>query len=396
MVHKNEYLHIRREQAYVKHFVLKHYLQQLALKIGNFRPNTTLNYIDGFSGPWQQATEDLHDTSPHIALTELRSAKDALSAQDPPREINVRAMFVENDPEAFKLLQQIPRSFSEIECETYPGEFEGRLAEARSFASRGPNPFAFIFIDPTGWTGYGLQAISPLLQVRPSEILINFMTKDITRFVDDENSTALRSFIDLFGDAEYREAWRGLEGIGREDAIVAAYCDRIRRAGSFKHCAATVILNAKRDRTHYHLVYATRSLQGLIAFRETERRAVPEQRDIRADVKQRDRVAHCGQSELFPAPVMDSSYVSALQDRYQDKARTGVIALLHEHQEVEYDSLVATALHHPMTSLHELKRWIAAWRDSGAVDLLGLTGGGRTPTAGKSHRVRLRTPRLLE
>ncbi len=37
----------QREQAYVKHFVLKHYLQQLALKIGSFRGGTTLNYIDG-------------------------------------------------------------------------------------------------------------------------------------------------------------------------------------------------------------------------------------------------------------------------------------------------------------------------------------------------------------
>lgn len=34
MIHREDYE--RREQAYVKHYVLRHYLQQLALKIGNF------------------------------------------------------------------------------------------------------------------------------------------------------------------------------------------------------------------------------------------------------------------------------------------------------------------------------------------------------------------------
>lgn len=394
MVDRLEYIQTRREQAYVKHYVLKNYLQQLALKIGNFKNGTTINYIDGFSGPWQQATEDLRDTSPHIALTELRLAKQVLAEQTSPRSLNIRAMFVENDTDAFELLQQIPAQFSEIECETYPGQFEGRIEEARRFATKGPTPFAFIFIDPTGWTGYGLQAISPLLQVRPSEVLINFMTKDITRFVDDTDSTALRSFIDLFGDPNYREAWRGLEGIEREDAIVTAYCDRIRRAGGFRHCVATIILNAKRDRTHYHLVYATRSIQGLITFRDTERKAVPEQRDIRADAKQRDRVAR-GQQEMFSAPVMETSYMAELQARYQQRARDEIIAILQPEVEVDYDLIVASALQHPMTSVSDLRCWIKAWLEEKSIEVIGLQGGERALAVSRRHRLRKRPGRTL-
>ncbi|MFY0535486.1 hypothetical protein [Nannocystis pusilla] len=86
MVHRDDYR--RREAAYVKHYVLDHYLQKLAFKIGHFQPGTTLNYIDGFSGPWQQATEELRDTSPHVALTQLCKAREELRARS--NELRVR------------------------------------------------------------------------------------------------------------------------------------------------------------------------------------------------------------------------------------------------------------------------------------------------------------------
>lgn len=389
MVRREDYE--RREQAYVKHYVLKHYLQQLALKIGNFRPGTTLNYIDGFSGPWQHATEELRDTSPHVALTELCAAREALRAQSRPVALRVRGMFVEQDPDAFALLQGLLRDkFSSVESEAYPGEFEAHIPQACRFAATGPQPFAFVFIDPTGWTGYGLKAITPLLRVRPGEVLINFMTKDISRFVDDEDSVALQSFVDLFGDASYREAWRGLKDLDREDRIVETYCARVLQAGEFAHCAATVILNPRHDRTHYHLVYATRSLHGLIAFRETERRATPEQREARAEARQRDRITTRKQGELFDAPVMETSYMAELERRYQQKARGAVADLLRERGEVEFDVLVAAALQHPMTSLGELKGWIADWREAGEVEYVGLAAGERALAVGKKHRLRWR------
>jgi hypothetical protein len=95
------------------------------------------------------------------------------------------------------------------------------LAQATAFAKVGTNPFAFVFIDPTGWTGYGLPQITPSLRVRFSEVLINFMTKDITRFVDHGPPNVAESFTELFG-GDYRAQWRGLEGLDREDAIVRA------------------------------------------------------------------------------------------------------------------------------------------------------------------------------
>lgn len=392
MVHRDDYR--RREAAFVKHYVLDHYLQKLALKIGHFQPNTTLNYIDGFSGPWQQATEELRDTSPHVALTQLCAARELLRARR--LELRVRGMFVEKDPEAFGLLRGLlGQQFASVECEAYHGVFEAYIREACRFAEKGPQPFAFVFIDPTGWTGYGLKAISPLLQVRRSEVLINFMTKDITRFVDDGESSALQSFVDLFGDATYRDAWRGLADLDREDRIVEVYCERVLKAGGFEHCAPTVVLNPRHDRTCYHLVYATRSLHGLIAFRDTEREATPEQREVRAEAKQRERLMKGGQFEMFAAPVMETSYMAELQQRYHHRARAAVASRLCEGGEVELHALIATALQQPMTCLADLKDWLNDWREAGAVEFLGLGPGERALSVQKKHRLRWRGGRLL-
>lgn len=389
MVRREDYQ--RREQAYVKHYVLKHYLQRLALKVGRFRPGTTINYIDGFSGPWQHATDALRDTSPHVALTELLAARRVLREQTPPAELHVRGMFVEQNREAFeRLARLLKETFGAVETEAYRGEFEDHIPQACRFAARGKHPFAFVFIDPTGWTGYGLQAITPLLRVRPGEVLINFMTKDISRFVDDEDSSALQSFVDLFGDAGYREAWRGLRDLDREDRIVETYCARVREAGEFAHCAATVILNPQHDRTHYHLVFATRSLHGLIAFRETERESLPEQFEARAGARQRERVMKKGQLEILEAPAWETPYMAELQQRYQRRAREAVEGELRAGGEVEFDALVALALQQPMTSLADLKAWLGNWRRDEAVEYLGLAQGERVPAVKRGHRLRWR------
>jgi three-Cys-motif partner protein len=383
MVEINDY--VGREQAFVKHFVLDHYLGQLALKVGQFKPGTTLNFIDGFSGPWQQATEELRDTSPHVALTKLLAAKRDLAQVG--KSFTIRGFFVESDPIAHPQLVELLRDFPDIEVEPHLGRFEDMIGPAVEFAGSGTNPFAFIFIDPTGWSGYGLRAITPLLRVSPCEVLINFMTKDIIRFIDDTASTALESFVDLFGDAGYREAWRGLDGLDREDRIVETYCERLRRAGDFKHVGATLILHPRQDRTHYHLVYATRSLHGLIAFRETERTAMPHQFNVRAGAKQRQRIETHAQHELFPAVTMETPYIDELRERYQGRAFVAAEARLKEGRPVKFDELVALTLQNPMMSLGDLKQWLNGLHKAAIVRYRGVPEGKRALAIQQGHTV---------
>lgn len=377
-----------REQAWVKHEVLRRYLQRLAFKVGGFRPGTTLNYVDGFSGPWDAVAADDRDSSPSIAMSELAVARDDLARNG--KSMTVRAMFVEKNAAAFARLKGLCAS-APVKAVALQGELEDHIDRAVQFARQGTNPFAFVFIDPTGWTGFALPRIAPLLRVRPSEVLINFMWGHIGRFIDDEGSTVEGSFDDLLGEdtTRYRARWRHLSGLDREDEVVRTYCERVREVGELEHCVSTVIVNPTIDRTHYHLVFATRSRKGLVTFREIERGLAPLQRDVRARAKQRKREGATGQLGLLAPTQMDTGYFASLVERYRHRARAAVEASLTAGRDVPYEALVDVALGWPMTSEADLKAWIGSWREAGRVELHGLGARERSPKLDAGHLVRL-------
>ncbi len=380
--------YVDREQAFVKHFVLKTYLQRLAMKVAHFAPGTTVNYLDGFSGPWDAVAENWTDSSPYIAAAELTKAAAILGNLPKPVPLTVRCMFVENDRAAFARLQRVVEAFPGMEIVALCGEFEAQIGDVVKFASGGSKPFGFAFIDPTGWTGYGLKEITPLLRVRPSEVLINFMTKDISRFIDDPDSSALQSFQDLFGETSYRDSWRGLTGLDREDAIVRRYGERVKSAGGFAHCASAVIVNPAKDRTHYHLVYATRSVEGLVTFRDVERKAAETQRDLRGEVRAR-KEQQSGQIPLFAQPPIDSGYVDVLRSRYTRIAEAGLLSHLERAGEAAYDDLLCEALTHPFVSEATLKEILNRFQSAGTIEILGLKPRQRVPKRRAGIRVKL-------
>ncbi len=160
-------------------------------------------YVDGFSGPWQEQSSTFEDTSPYIALDQLGRARDALVSMG--KKLNIACMFVEKKKDAVAKLQQLCAKFPEVDVDVLHGRFEDQISDVVRFARKGHDPFSFVFIDPTGWTGYGLKAITPVLRLKRGEVLINFMTKDIRRFIDDPDSSAQPTFVDLYGTEDYRE-----------------------------------------------------------------------------------------------------------------------------------------------------------------------------------------------
>jgi three-Cys-motif partner protein len=372
-----------REQAYVKHCLLRDYLQRLAFKVGQFKPGTTLNFIDGFSGPWDAVSANFDDSSPSVAAAELLTAKRILAEKGV--ELNVRCLFIERDRGAFKRLGKLVSSLEGVETEILNGEFEALIPQAKTFASSGANAFSFVFIDPTGWTGYGLKAITPLLRVIPCEVLINFMTKDITRFIDDEESTAMVSFEDLFGEAVLRDRWKGLEGLDREDAIVQRYCERIRVEGRFSHSGSTIVLNPTKDRTHYHLIYATRSLKGLTTFRDVERSAAGIQKQARAEAKATSKYEQTGQGDLFsPSPAQEGDFLDLLILRYRSQAESLILETVETEGRVLYDELVSLALRLPFVSESIVKEILKDLKSRDRISYAGLGANERSPKMGRS------------
>lgn len=377
-----------REQSAAKHEILRTYLQRLAYKVGLSSRGVTLNYVDAFAGPWQSKTADLSDTSPAIALRTLLDVQADLRKYR--RDVHIRAFFVSRDAEGVSQLATLRDLFPDADVVVVESEFENALDRARRFLREGANPFGFIFIDNTGWTGFGLHAITPLLRAGRNEVLINFMTDYIRRFANEDDASYASSIDRLYGDAACRDEWRGLTGVEREDQMLATYCRCVRNAGGYRHCISTVILKPTEDRTYFHLVYGTNSDEGLVTFRDVEKRGIEFQRRERAEAKQRKRVAKTGVRELFAATASapPRSYEDSLRERYLACAYRLLDALLAARQVVAWDELVLAALQVPMVHEGHVKEWLQSRLERNDVVVEGLSERDRVPKRKQGHRVR--------
>ncbi len=245
-----------REQTYLKHFFLERYLERVAYNILSFKDDFV--YIDGFSGPWKSEDEAFEDTSFVIALNELRKIRDGF--RDRGRNVNMRCLFVEKDPSAFKELNQTIRSVEDIYVKALKGSFEKLVPEIVQFIG---TSFSLVFIDPPGWTGIGLKEIGPVLRHQPGEVLLNFMFDPLNRFLDDPRPELAATYDPLFGgEGWYLEVEELVEhGFTREAAILSVYRERFRRIGEFDHVTSTRVLKPLADRSYFHLVYGTRAFQ---------------------------------------------------------------------------------------------------------------------------------------
>jgi three-Cys-motif partner protein len=372
-----------REQTEIKHFILRRYMEKLAYKVGTWC--ATLNYVEGFAGPWRSRDESLADTSPHIALKELDKARDGLhKIGKTPR---IRCLFVEEDPPAAEALRASIRnpSNSTVMVGRFLDVIPRVVAWIQAPDCRDPR-FTFLFVDPTGWTGYDPDAIAPVLRAGNAEVLINFMTKDIIRFIDSGDEPTHRSFVRLFGSEEAWEEWQGLTGREREDAIVHAFCRRLGEVGNFEHVVAAAILNPLRDRTHFHLVYGTRHDEGLRTFREVERKALNTQTVTRERARQHRRIELSGQGELFAAGEIESpTYEQELLEHYQETARAAMRDRLRSAGRMRYEDVEVFALLHPMTAPEDVKLWLQEWRSRALLRYTGMGPRERSLKAEAGH-----------
>jgi three-Cys-motif partner protein len=355
----NDPLYFGREQTLIKHKILEKYLERFALIVGRF--SDAITYVDGFSGPWNCQSEKLEDASFSIALRQLRNARRTLKEQS-GHNLKIRCYFIEKDKRAYDQLKTFAKEqIDDVEIEIRHGEFEALIDDIIKFIRKGPQRnFPFIFIDPTGWTGFSMGVISPLIKLPQCEILINFMTSHVVRFIEAEPVEIGASFEKLYGDSKFRSCFEGLMNQEREDAIVFAYAERIATVGGFAYVPVTVVPHPERDATYFHLVYATRDLKGLEVFKDSERKALEVAGELRADAKRRKRERNTGQAELFAGETLpDTNHTDYLHQHYQRLAKKNVLDLLHAKLQVPYDELFSIALRYPLVTQNDLRSWIS-------------------------------------
>lgn len=376
-------IYFDREPTYVKHQILSEYLEQFAHIIG-FTWNV-INYVDCFSGPWGVKTDDYRDSSFAIALRELRLARQTHLNLKPGKALTLRCFFLEKDPSAYSKLKEFADKENGIDgaqISTKNAALEDSISHILKFVAQGEKSFSFIFIDPTGWTGFSMEKITPLLKLKNSEVLINLMTGDIRRFVESSDDATQQSLKRLFGSIEFRDRVRGLQGQDKEDAVVEVYREILERVGGFNYTADALVLHRSNDATRYHLIYATRNPKGVDVFKKSEKKAMREMRKFRAESDKRRKKDD--QIELFEAEVLhETPYFDSLRARYLEKAKNTVKAELQSSQRIAYDKVWALALREPLVWESDLKDWIKEWDKDLTVE--GLIGGKKVPKFGENH-----------
>jgi three-Cys-motif partner protein len=371
-------LYIGREQTYVKHFFLKRYLERVAYNIYSFQ--TDFVYVDGFSGPWKSADEQYQDTSFTLALNQLRSVRNGQAGKG--KAVTFRCLFVEKDSRAFAELSSTVKSIADVTIDVKNGEFEDHIEDVIKFVGRS---FSLVFIDPTGWTGFPLEKITPLLQLK-GEVLINFMSDFITRFIDDPRPNIAQGFDELFGAAWYDE-WRALHdaGMTREAAAIRVYTERLKKAGNYAFVTSTRILKPASDRAYFYLIYATRHRKGVQEFRAVEKSAVEVQERLRKDVKYQATVSRTGQPSFFGAAVLDTAVATYEDERkiQLDRAYSILVKLLKSRPNgTKFEDLIGPVLETPLTWESDLKKWLLQLKSEGKIDIAGMKPRERTPKIG--------------
>jgi three-Cys-motif partner protein len=362
-----------REQTYLKHFFLERYLERVAYNIGSFADEFV--YVDGFSGPWRSTDQEFADTSFVIAINKLREVRQGLAAIH--RNPKVRCIFVEKDPAAYQALADATRQFGDIQIKTLNADFESAIQEI--LRAIGPNAYSFVFIDPTGWTGFGLRQIAPLLRGR-GEVLVNFMFDHINRFLETPSPNV--SFNELFGGPGWESAIAA--GEAREDAIINLYRERMKAIGGFAYVTSTRILKPIAERSYFYLVYGTRHPKGLSEFRAVERQAIEEQERVRLDAGQAHRITKTGQAEMFSAKDLGPGPLTYDQERGRNLllARQLLDDLLVRKPRLSFVEARAQLMELAMVWETDIKDVVMALKAEGILDIQSLKPRERTPKPG--------------
>jgi hypothetical protein len=118
-------------------------------------------------------------------------------------------------------------------------------------------------------------------------------------------------------------------------------------------------------------------------FKNAEKKAMTEMRQIRVKAHQREQEKRTRQTELFEPEVLHSTdYFDLLRERYLTKAKEQIRQSLQGKGRVAYDDAWSLALKEPLVWESDLKEWIADWKKAGMIKVEGLRPKQRVPQLG--------------
>ena len=374
-----------REQTFVKHLVLRGYLERVAWNILSFRDEFV--FVDGFSGPWKARTASYADTSFGIAIERLRAVRDGFLKAPLRKKKRLRCVFVEKGEGAFKKLSAAAAAANDLDAKAIHGRFEDKVTEVRRLVG---SSFALTFIDPTGWS-FDLAKLSPILR-QDGEVLVNFMFEHFRRFIDDKRPEIRRSQNLPFGDAEWRKPYEELlkAGLSKEEAVLELFKRQLKAIGNFKFVASARVQHRLVNKSHFYLVYGTRHEKGLVEFREVEKKAMHAEEHCRIEAKQDHEVQRTHQLPLLAATeVRPPATIEELRLPDQIKARAWLLERLNQATVITFESALSAVLERFSVTKSELKTILATLGQEGLIEFDGMKPRQKKPDQGVSIRLSL-------
>jgi three-Cys-motif partner protein len=267
-----------REQAFIKHSLLRNYLPDWGYKTGSTWDN--LIFIDGFAGPWKVQDENLSDSSFSIAINALRDLQNGLHQKG--RAVKVRSILVERTKIGFKRLTDFAaqNSSRNFDVHALSGKFVDKLPEIDVLINKSTGKaFKFVFLDPKGWVDIPMQTMVPLLKSRSCEVLINVMARHIVRFLEQEDRSG--SYNAFFGRSEARAVINKTPKSLKLRVILDEYCKSLKTLCDFKYVSSAAILEPNEEAIRYFLVFGTNHIRGIEVFKAAEQVAAKIQDKVR-------------------------------------------------------------------------------------------------------------------
>lgn len=361
-----------REQTYLKHQVLKQYLNSWAQKfasISRTRP-ISLWYVDCFAGPWRTAGTDYQDTSVWIGLQALNAAE--RTWKDNNFQITFHAVFIEKDTAAFNDLKTlIKKEKGAVEVHPLEGEFGDHVATINQMVENDPT---FLFVDPTGWKGASMEYIAPLSMKPGRDIMINVMSDYINRFHGASLEFIRLQMQDFFGCTVARNL--------KENELLTLYRKQLKTKCKVRYAADLIIPHPSKNRVKFRLVIGGHNKAVLKLFRDAEKKVIgKEAGQVYSETKQRLTQTRTGQLPLDFEPTIVKTKYFDLNKKGIFEARASIPRIL-KADKLEFDELWPVVLEECHITLTDLKKLLWEMYGERIIGIDGLKPRERSVKSG--------------
>ena len=349
-----------REQSFIKHLFLKHYLQAAGYKTLQGR-SPTFNFVDAFAGPWRVSDDaNYSDASFDQALQTLEDVRANLGKTG-VAGLKIRFCLCEKRAEAVAELRRYAKRKASFEIHVIHGSFEDNLDRIAGICRDG---FTFTFIDPTGWD-IRSEPVLEFLRRQNGEFLLNFMAEHVNRHA--EYSKVAASFGRFLADPDWAVDFDALPtDWNNEKRILFILKSKMKDARAARYLPDFAIRKPRENRVKMRLVLGTHSIRGLEVFRDVQ--AKVERAEIEMNNKLRDP------NDRRPSLFSEDEIVDMQQDlagvgcpRFQREAEERVKKLLVEGISVAFNEIAACVLEEVPMRVTEVRLLLVEMKKLGIV-----------------------------